>query len=185
LTPGLAATLAGRRFSTAVVAHFNHPAELTEPALRGLAALRRSGIPVFNQSVLLAGVNDEEDTLYALFQNLYEHGVTPYYLHHPDWTPGTFHFKIPIARGRQLLRALAGRLSGPALPRYMLDLPGGLGKVDLMGEGNLVELESRAEETLGGARHEAVPPRTRSDSGASKVAYVELWPISGKTSLKN
>ncbi len=122
-----------------LVLHVNHPHELGPEVSATLARLRAAGFPLLSQSVLLAGVNDDEAVLAALFETLlYEHGVRPYYLHHCDRAPGAAHLRVPLARGRALVEALRARLSGLALPRYVLDLPGGDGKVSAEGPG-LVE----------------------------------------------
>ena len=113
-----------------VVTHFNHPRELTDAARNACARLRAAGAQLLNQSVLLAGVNDDAATLQALFESLLlDFAVRPYYLHHCDLAPGTAHLRVSLARGRLLHEQLRGRLSGLALPRYVLDLPGGDGKV--------------------------------------------------------
>ncbi|MFG1283713.1 lysine-2,3-aminomutase-like protein [Xanthobacter autotrophicus] len=114
-----------------VAVHVNHARELTTTARAALARIADAGIPLLSQSVLLRGVNDDADTLAALFRSLVECRVKPYYLHHPDLAPGTAHFRLDIARGQDLMRALRGRLSGIALPTYVLDIPGGAGKVPL------------------------------------------------------
>ncbi|MBL8587148.1 MAG: lysine 2,3-aminomutase, partial [Methylobacteriaceae bacterium] len=105
----------------------------TPAALAALERLRRAGVTLLGQSVLLAGVNDAADTLADLMRGFVAAGVKPYYLHHPDLAPGTAHFRLPIARGLALVGALRGRLSGLAQPAYMLDIPGGFGKVELDG----------------------------------------------------
>jgi lysine 2,3-aminomutase len=114
-----------------LVVHFNHPRELTQEASKGLQMLLDAGIPLLNQSVLLKGVNDSVDVLAELCWGLLERGVTPYYLHHCDRTPGTGMFRTSIRRGRALHLALKGRIPGHGLPRYIIDLPGGYGKVSL------------------------------------------------------
>jgi lysine 2,3-aminomutase len=81
--------------------------------------------------VLLKGVNDDASALEALFRKLVQHKVRPYYLHHPDLAPGTSHFRVPIETGQALMRSLRGRLSGLCLPTYVLDIPGGFGKVPI------------------------------------------------------
>jgi lysine 2,3-aminomutase len=81
------------------------------------------------QSVLLAGVNDDVETLDQLMRALVMARVKPYYLHHPDLVRGTGHFRVSLERGRALMKALRGRLSGLAQPTYVLDVPGGHGKV--------------------------------------------------------
>ncbi|QUS35720.1 lysine-2,3-aminomutase-like protein [Falsirhodobacter algicola] len=114
-----------------VVVHTNHAAELTEGAAAALRRLTRAGIPLLSQSVLLRGINDDADTLADLFRTLTRHRVTPYYLHHCDLARGTSHFRTTIAEGQALMAALRGHLSGFALPTYVLDIPGGHGKVPL------------------------------------------------------
>ena len=84
-----------------------------------------------SQSVLLKGVNDDEDTLVDLMRAFVEAGVKPYYLHHADLAPGTAHFRTTLAAGQALMQALRGRLSGLCQPTYMLDIPGGRGKVPI------------------------------------------------------
>jgi lysine 2,3-aminomutase len=111
--------------------HFNHPRELTPQAARAAANLLKAGIPVVNQTVLLKGINDSENTLEELFRGLLRIGVKPYYLFHGDPIRGTGHFRTGIARGLELMSRLRGRLSGLALPAYAFDLPGGGGKVRL------------------------------------------------------
>ncbi len=112
-----------------LVIHCNHPAELAEPQRKALTRLRRAGLPLLSQSVLLKGVNDDAAVLEALMRALIAAGVKPYYLHHPDLVPGTAHFRLTLAEGQRLVAALRGRLSGIAQPTYVLDIPGGHGKV--------------------------------------------------------
>ncbi|MFD1808305.1 KamA family radical SAM protein [Gemmobacter lanyuensis] len=114
-----------------LVIHTNHPDELTPAARAALRRLNRAGIAMFSQSVLLRGVNDDADTLEALFRQLLANRVKPYYLHHCDLAKGTSHFRTTIAEGRALMAELRRRLSGLALPTYVLDIPGGAGKVPL------------------------------------------------------
>ena len=97
-----------------------------------LARLADAGIPLIGQTVLLAGVNDDVETLDAADARASVAArVKPYYLHHPDLVRGTGHFRVSIARGQALMRALRGRLSGLAQPTYVLDVPGGHGKVPI------------------------------------------------------
>jgi len=117
--------------TTFVAIHVNHPRELSPPVRAALARLIDAGIPVISQSVLLAGVNDDADTLESLLRALVECRVKPYYLHHPDLAPGTGHFRVRIEKGLALMRMLRARLSGIALPQYVLDIPGGVAKVPL------------------------------------------------------
>jgi len=91
-----------------------------------------AGVPLVSQSVLLKGVNDDAGTLETLMRGFVENRIKPYYLHHPDRAPGTSHFRVKIREGRELLRTLRGRLSGMAMPNYVLDIPGGHAKVPLL-----------------------------------------------------
>lgn len=130
----LALTGGGRQgWSKTVIVglHANHPRELTEAARGALARLSKAGVMLVSQSVLLRGVNNDAGTLEALFRGFIEAGVKPYYLHHPDRAPGTSHFRIGIAEGQALMAQLRRRLSGVALPTYVLDIPGAHGKVPI------------------------------------------------------
>lgn len=129
VTPELIHALRARRLPVYVAVHCNHPRELTDAARGALRRLTEAGIALLGQSVLLRGVNDDAATLEALMRALVEARVRPYYLHHPDLAPGTAHFRLSIAEGQALVRALRGRLSGIAQPTYVLDIPGGAGKV--------------------------------------------------------
>jgi len=112
-----------------VVLHANHPRELTEAALAACRRIIDAGIPMLSQSVLLKGVNDDAATLETLFRSFVRHRIKPYYLHHADKAPGTSHFRTTIAEGQALMRELRGRVSGLCQPEYVLDIPGGHGKV--------------------------------------------------------
>jgi len=112
--------------------HFNHPDEITPQAIASCARLADAGISLGSQTVLLKGVNDDADTLLRLFQRLLEIRVRPYYLHQIDRVPGTAHFHVPMERALDLIGALRGRLSGLAMPHFMVDLPGGGGKVEMV-----------------------------------------------------
>ncbi|HEY1504655.1 MAG TPA: lysine-2,3-aminomutase-like protein, partial [Stellaceae bacterium] len=128
VTPALVAALRSDK-AVYVVLHANHARELT-PAVKAAAGrLSRAGIPLLSQSVLLKGVNDDSATLEALFRALISIRVKPYYLHHPDLAHGTAHLRTELGAGRELMRALRGRVSGLCQPAYVLDLPGGHGKV--------------------------------------------------------
>ncbi len=131
LTNTLCRGLAGVGVPLWVVTQFNHPRELTAAARSGLAELVTAGVPVLNQSVLLRGVNDCEKTLEELLRALIEARVKPYYLHHPDRAQGTAHFRVPLWRGVRIVKSLRGRLPGFAIPHYVLDIPGGSGKIPL------------------------------------------------------
>ena len=109
--------------------HVNHPDELTDAAVAALTRLAAGGVTLVSQTVLLKGINDDVDVLEGLFRRLVRLRVRPYYLHHPDLAPGTAHFRVSLEVGQALMRALRGRVSGLCLPTYVLDLPGGFGKV--------------------------------------------------------
>jgi lysine 2,3-aminomutase len=113
-----------------VLVHANHADELTPAVRAALGRMVDAGIPVLNQSVLLAGVNDDVDVLARLCEELVGLRVFPYYLHHVDPVPGNAHFRIAPSRGRALHDALARRVSGLALPRYVVDPADGRGKID-------------------------------------------------------
>ena len=117
--------------TTWVAIHANHAKEFSPEARRAIARLGAAGIALVSQSVLLKGVNDDVESLAALMRSFVEAGVKPYYLHHPDLAPGTSHFRLGIEEGLALVRDLRAQLSGLAQPNYMLDLPGGFGKVAL------------------------------------------------------
>ena len=112
-----------------MVVHVNHPDELSDEVCRGLALLVDGGIPVLNQSVLLRGVNDDPDVLTNLCRRLLELRVRPYYLHHPDAVPGGGRFRVSLEAGLAIHNVLQKRLSGIALPKYVIDPPDGTGKV--------------------------------------------------------
>jgi lysine 2,3-aminomutase len=127
---GLVEALAAEK-AVYVVIHANHPRELTTQVQEAVLKLSRAGIPLLSQTVLLHGVNDDAPVLEALFRRLVEMRVKPYYLHHPDLARGTAHFRTGIASGQRLVRSLRGRVSGLCQPTYVLDIPGGYGKVPI------------------------------------------------------
>ncbi len=114
-----------------IVTHFNHPREIVPANIEAIAKLVDHGVVVRNQSVLLKGVNDDANILERLFKQLVDIRVVPYYLHQLDLARGTNHFRVPIERGIEIMRELQGRVTGIALPRYVLDVPGGKGKIPL------------------------------------------------------
>jgi len=117
--------------ATWVMTHFSHPKELTPEARAALARLVDHGLPVMNQTVLLRGVNDHAGTLEALFRGLVATRARPYYLLQADPVRGTGHLRTPIQRGIEIMERLQGRLSGIALPKLIVDTPGGRGKVPI------------------------------------------------------
>ena len=159
ITDDLATALNAPGKAVYVALHANHPRELTPAARAACARLVDAGLPMLGQSVLLKGVNDDPKVLGALMRAMVETRIKPYYLHHPDLAPGTSHFRADIAEGQALMRALRGRYSGLCQPSYVLDIPGGHGKVPI-GPGYL-DLDERGEmlvEDPAGVRH-AYPPR--------------------------
>jgi lysine 2,3-aminomutase len=112
-----------------VAIHANHPRELTPEFRAACRRLAKAGIPLLAQSVLLKGVNDDAAVLETLFRGLVAARVKPYYLHHHDLARGTGHFRVTLREGQALMRRLRGRVSGLCQPSYVLDLPGGFGKV--------------------------------------------------------
>jgi len=154
ITPALVRALKAPGKTTYVALHANHPRELTPAVRAACARIVDAGIPMVSQSVLLRGVNDDAVTLEALMRAFVETRIKPYYLHHADMAPGTSHFRTTLREGQALMRALRGRVSGLAQPTYVLDIPGGHGKVpvgpgyiDMCGDaGAMVE-------DVNGARH--------------------------------
>lgn len=133
VTDELAAMLA-TRYPLYVNIQFNHPDELTPEAEAACKILADAGIPLGSQTVLLNGVNDEPETMMSLMRGLLKNRIRPYYLHHADPVAGTGHFRTGVDKGLAILRHLQGRISGMGIPRYMIDLPGGGGKVPLSPE---------------------------------------------------
>jgi lysine 2,3-aminomutase len=114
-----------------IALHANHARELTADVVAALQKLQRRGIPILGQTVLLAGVNDDAGTLADLFRAMLRARIKPYYLHQLDAAPGTARFHVAPERGRDILQGLRGNISGMAIPTYIFDRPGGLGKVPL------------------------------------------------------
>jgi lysine 2,3-aminomutase len=131
ITGELVRALKLKQKPTYVAVHVNHERELTGAARAALARLADTGLPLLGQTVLLKGVNDTPQALEELMRALVAARVKPYYLHHPDLAPGTSHLRLSIAEGQALVRDLRGRVSGLCQPTYVLDIPGGYGKVPL------------------------------------------------------
>lgn len=129
VTPGLVAALKSPGQAVYVALHADHPRELTPAARAACARLVDAGIPLLGQTVLLKGINDDPATLTALFRAMVEARIKPYYLHHADLAPGTGHLRTSLDEGQALMRALRGAVSGLCQPTYVLDVPGGYGKV--------------------------------------------------------
>jgi lysine 2,3-aminomutase len=112
--------------------HFNHPREITPSAKQALAKLANAGIPLGNQTVLLAGINDCPHIIKALVQKLVENRVRPYYLYQCDLSEGLSHFRTTVGKGMEIMESLIGHTSGFAVPTYVIDAPGGGGKIPVM-----------------------------------------------------
>ena len=132
ITDDLVAALLVPGAATWIALHANHPREFTPAGRSACARLIDAGIPMVSQSVLLKGVNADVDTLESLMRAFIQNRIKPYYLHHPDLAPGTSHFRVSIEEGRALMRVLRARISGLAVPDYVLDIPGGYAKVSLL-----------------------------------------------------
>ncbi len=130
LTPKMAKMLA-KYHPIWLVTHFNHPRELSKIATKYIDNLIHEGIPVLNQGVLLKGVNDSAEILRELFWALIRARIKPYYLHQLDKAQGISHFRVGIRKGIRLLRDLRGTIPGYAIPHYILDIPGGYGKIPM------------------------------------------------------
>lgn len=143
-----------------LVLHVNHAQEINDAVKDAFFRLSRSGAVLLSQSVLLKGINDKADILEELFRTLLANRVKPYYLHHPDLAPGTGHFRLSIKEGQDIVKALRGKVTGLAYPTYVLDLPGGYGKMPLTPN----YLESLANgtylvEDYNGKKHQYPPER--------------------------
>jgi lysine 2,3-aminomutase len=112
--------------------HFNHPKELTEASCRALHMLADAGIPLGNQTVLLRGINNDTEILKELFNKLIKNRVKPYYLYQCDLARGISHFRTTVDEGLEIMRELQGNISGMAIPKYVIDAPGGGGKIPIL-----------------------------------------------------
>ena len=130
VTPALVRALNSTK-AVYVVLHCNHADELTTETRVACTRLIGAGLPMLAQSVLLKGVNDDAATMETLLRALVAARIKPYYLHHADLAHGTGHFRTTIAEGQAILRQLRGRVSGLCQPTYVLDIPGGHGKVPI------------------------------------------------------
>ena len=117
-----------------VLTHFNHPSEITPRSSTACIYLVDAGIPLGNQTVLLKGVNDHPPVMKDLMQKLLTIRVKPYYIHHMDLVRGTSHFRTTVDRGLKIMTYLRGYTSGLAIPYYVIDPPGGKGKVPILPE---------------------------------------------------
>ncbi|MCM8595896.1 EF-P beta-lysylation protein EpmB [Accumulibacter sp.] len=132
LGPGLVGLLAASRLQTSLVIHANHPRELDDSVAEALSLLRREGIVLLNQAVLLAGVNDRVEVLAELSERLFAIGVLPYYLHLLDRVAGAAHFAVPDERAILLQQALLTRLPGYLVPRFVREIAQAPSKVPIL-----------------------------------------------------
>jgi lysine 2,3-aminomutase len=133
ITPALCAILK-KNHPLYINTHFNHPDELTPAAVRALGMLADAGIPLGCQTVLLKGVNDDPDIMKELMQRLLAARVRPYYIYMCDQVAGAEHFRTTIQKGLEIIQALRGWTSGLAVPHFVIDAPGGGGKIPLLPE---------------------------------------------------
>jgi len=112
--------------------HFNHPDEITPSSAKACARLADAGIPLGNQTVLMRGINDQPEVMKRLMQKLLSIRVRPYYIYQADLVQGTEHFRTTVEEGLEVIRALRGHTSGMAVPAYVIDAPGGGGKIPLL-----------------------------------------------------
>lgn len=112
--------------------HFNHPNEITKDSAAALAKLAEAGVVLGNQTVLLKGINDHVDVMKALVHGLVRNRVRPYYIYQCDLSEGIAHFRTPISKGIEIIESLRGHTSGLCVPTYVVDAPGGGGKIPVM-----------------------------------------------------
>lgn len=122
--------------------HFNHPREITPESTEACRRLADAGVPLGCQTVLMKGVNDNAEVLGTLFKGLLKIRVKPYYLYQADLTRGANHFRTPVSTGVAIMRALQGNISGMAIPHFVIDAPGGGGKIPVLPDDYLVGYEN-------------------------------------------
>ena len=121
--------------------HFNHPDEITPEVAKACGMLADAGIPLGSQTVLLEGVNDDPEVMKRLMQKLLFIRVKPYYIYQADLVQGTHHFRTRVEKGLKILSALRGHTSGMAVPHYVIDAPGGGGKVAILPQETLLYMD--------------------------------------------
>ncbi len=172
--------------------HFNHPWECTAEAERACGMLADAGCPVGNQAVLMKGVNDDPDVMLELHRKLLKMRVRPYYIYQADLTKGTNHFRTPVSKGLEIMDRLRGHTSGLAVPYYVIDAPGGGGKIPILPQyvlgrnGNDIILRNYKYEIftypdveeVGAVRHDVVETkfRRRKNGHSKKAVEVEETP---------
>ncbi|MDF1679105.1 lysine-2,3-aminomutase-like protein [Ponticaulis sp.] len=130
ITPEFIGGLKADGVATYVSIHINHLKELSDETKAAARLMADAGIALVSQTVLLNGVNNSVEALSDLFEALTENLIRPYYLHHPDLAPGTSHFRVSVEEGRALYDAVRDRVSGLSVPRYVIDIPGGVSKAN-------------------------------------------------------
>jgi lysine 2,3-aminomutase len=148
-----------------ILVHVNHPDELTPPALAALRRLRDTGAVVLSQTVFLRGINDCADVLSRLFRNLYHHGVMPYYIYHCDAVRGLERFVVPLETEQRIMTKIHATLSGIAVPRHVLDVEEGYGKLSVPQEfiGSSGQILQDYHDVGGGALSPVYPAAALSD----------------------
>ncbi len=159
--------------------HFNHPNELTPIAVKALGRLADAGIPLGNQTVLLKGVNDDPEVMKKLMQKLLQARVRPYYIYQADMVFGTEHFRTTVEKGLEIIKALRGWTSGLAVPHYVIDAPGGGGKIPLLPQ--YVIHVSNEEVVL--RNYEGKVFRYRQPEKNGKLQVEELLEFAGKEEI--
>jgi lysine 2,3-aminomutase len=137
-----------------IAIHTNHLDEWGEDENAAAQKLKDSGIELLSQTVLMKGINDHTKTLLHLFQHLIGQGIRPYYLHHPDTVKGAMHFSLTLSEGRMIYNDLRNHLPGWAIPHYVIDIPGGHGKVSAFNpetfdfSGNLITRQGQIKKLI-------------------------------------
>ncbi|CAN5167929.1 lysine-2,3-aminomutase-like protein [soil metagenome] len=119
----------GQAMPYTIVLHINHPREITAAFIESVKKFRQTGVLVLSQTVLMKDINNDANTLEKLFKGLVEIGVKPYYLHHLDAAAGTHHFRTSVEEGKSIMQKLRGNIPGTCIPEYVIDTPGGYGKI--------------------------------------------------------
>ncbi|TAH34655.1 MAG: KamA family radical SAM protein [Planctomycetota bacterium] len=164
--------------------HFNHPREVTSDAARACDKLIRAGIPLNNQAVLLKGVNDSVDSMKGLVHGLMKMRVRPYYVYQCDPIRGGEHFRTPISKGLEIMEGLRGHTSGLAIPTFVVDAPGGGGKIPVAPQYLLHYDEKQGRALLrnfqGKVFEYLEPAYTRQRAGRAKVSESDLSRVGGE-----
>jgi lysine 2,3-aminomutase len=153
--------------------HVNHPRECTAELRDACERLAFAGVPLGNQSVLLRGVNDDADVMKALVHRLLRMRVRPYYLYQMDLITGGSHFKVDVRKGIEIMRALRGHTTGYAIPQYVIDAPGGGGKVPI----NPDYVESVTDEEIVFRNYEGKTFRYPLKSTPKRTLHHDLLPV--------